>query len=117
MFRERELVLLQEAENRRLAWRLRTKGSTTRARSKLVAAVVTLLVALLVGGLVSPRAQASDPLVVNSNADSSDANTADGVCLSSFRECTLRAVIQQANATAGADTINFSITTEEPFIR
>jgi hypothetical protein len=49
---------------------------------------------------------------VNSNADlASSSNLVDGKCLTvNPNECTLRAAIQQARATAGADIINFSST-------
>lgn len=42
---------------------------------------------------------------VTSTSDSVDANTADGTCADSGGNCTLRAAVQQANASAGADTI------------
>lgn len=45
---------------------------------------------------------------VNSTADSADPNTADNVC-NDAGVCTLRAAIQQANATAGADVILFDL--------
>ena len=49
-------------------------------------------------------------LVVNSTGDAADANTSDGRCETAVPGvCTLRAAIQQANATAGADTIAFGI--------
>ena len=47
-------------------------------------------------------------LTVNTAGDATDTNTADGICDSSGdsgEQCTLRAAIQQANATAGANTI------------
>ena len=43
---------------------------------------------------------------VTSTADLPDTDVGDGVCLSSNGSCTLRAAVQQANFTAGADTIN-----------
>ena len=47
---------------------------------------------------------------VNSTADGSDANLADGICQTSTRgQCTLRAAIEQANARGGRDTITFNI--------
>jgi CSLREA domain-containing protein len=46
---------------------------------------------------------------VNSTGDSGDNNTADGACNDGTGQCTLRAAIQQANATAGTDTIAFNI--------
>ncbi len=45
--------------------------------------------------------------VVNNNGDTFDANTADNLCLDALGNCTLRAAIQQANASAGDDTITF----------
>jgi len=47
---------------------------------------------------------------INSTNDGSDVNTADNICeTAASGECTLRAAIEQANAIAGADTINFNI--------
>ncbi len=42
---------------------------------------------------------------VNSTADMPDANLADNVCATTENTCTLRAAVQQANASDGADTI------------
>lgn len=48
--------------------------------------------------------------VVNSVNDGADANVSDGICeTATTGECTLRAAIQQANASAGIDTISFNI--------
>jgi CSLREA domain-containing protein len=54
------------------------------------------------------------PHVVNSTDDDSDDDTTDTVCdtggtVGSDPECTLRAAIEQANATSGADEIEFDI--------
>jgi len=46
---------------------------------------------------------------VNSTADIDDSNLMDGVCADATGACTLRAAMQQANFSVGADTINFSI--------
>jgi CSLREA domain-containing protein len=63
-------------------------------------------------GWLRPSARAAGSVfVVNSNGDGPDANTSDGVCDDGAGRCTLRAAIQQANATPGADTINFQIGT------
>ena len=48
-------------------------------------------------------------LTVNSNLDTGDASPGNGICADSNGICTLRAAIQEANASAGADTINFAI--------
>jgi len=56
---------------------------------------------------------ASATFTVNKTGDSSDNNLADSKCdtsATSGNQCTLRAAIQEANDTAGVDTINFNIT-------
>jgi RHS repeat-associated protein/CSLREA domain-containing protein len=52
---------------------------------------------------------AGTTFVVNSNGDGADSSTSDGVCDDGSGHCTLRAAIQQANASAGTDTIDFNI--------
>ncbi len=47
--------------------------------------------------------------VVNSTGDGGDSDLADGACNDGGGNCTLRAAIQQANATAGLDIIAFNI--------
>ncbi|MEX1253326.1 MAG: flexitail domain-containing putative surface protein [Dehalococcoidia bacterium] len=50
-----------------------------------------------------------EKFTVNSTADAEDLNIGDGICASSTGACTLRAAIQEANATPlTADTINLS---------
>ncbi|MDQ3750413.1 MAG: hypothetical protein M3367_15570 [Acidobacteriota bacterium] len=49
--------------------------------------------------------------VVNNNGDTNDANTSDNICADSSGNCTLRAAIQQANASPGDDTITFALVT------
>jgi CSLREA domain-containing protein len=56
-------------------------------------------------------AEAGLVLVVDSTADTSDANPGDGLCDDGFDACTLRAAIDEANASPGHDTISFSIGT------
>jgi len=46
---------------------------------------------------------------VDSTGDAIDANTADGTCDAVGGGCTLRAAIEQANASTGLDTIEFGI--------
>ena len=47
---------------------------------------------------------------VNVTGDGQDANVGDGVCQTSIAgHCSLRAAIEEANANAGKDTINFNI--------
>jgi parallel beta-helix repeat protein len=115
MFRERQLALIREAQNRRLLRRrLRVARRTPKARSTLAAAL-GFLAALVVASLMlvasSSPAHAQSNFFVNSTADFADASTADGLCTAaeSIGECTFRAAIEQANATPGADNILFGI--------
>ena len=115
VFRERELALLMEAQKRRLVlgWRLRT-GRTQKARGTIAAAVVALLGALVVANLMlaassGPAHAQTTAFLVNSTADQPDADTTDGKCFALNASCTLRAAIQQAHATPGADVIEFAI--------
>jgi CSLREA domain-containing protein len=114
VFHERELALLEEGENRRLAWRLRARRAT-KSRGIIAAMVLGFLAALVVASLVlvasSSPAHASTTFTVNLTDDRADANPGDGQCsVADFGTfCTLRAAIQEANATTGADTINFDV--------
>ncbi len=49
--------------------------------------------------------------VVNSTADAVDAAPGNGICATASGVCTLRAAVQEANALAGPDTIQFTGTT------
>src|SRR5215203_3674583 len=68
----------------------------------------TLLGACL---MAAQPAHAATTFTVNSTADYGDVAALDGVCDATRGggECTLRAAIEQANATPGADTIHFDI--------
>ena len=71
---------------------------------KLFPHIIALFVSLL-----ATETQAAT-FVVNSVGDAADFNTADNICeTATAGECTLRAAIEQANATAGTDAIEFSI--------
>lgn len=64
-----------------------------------------------VGNAAESIAAAFEPesaFVVNSTADAPDANTADTVCATAANVCTLRAAIEQANASASNDVITFA---------
>jgi hypothetical protein len=58
-------------------------------------------------------AQAATTFTVNETGDAPDAFTTSNTCdtdvFTNGDQCTLRAAIQQANATSGADAINFAI--------
>ena len=80
MFREHHLALLEEAEERRLARRLRAEREP-KVRSTIVAASSGFLAALVVAGLMlvalSSTAHASTTFTVNSTANAGDP-TPDG---------------------------------------
>ncbi len=74
----------------------------------LVVLSLTLLVSLAAGGPAPVRAAS---FVVTSSADDAnahDADPGDGFCIDGLGRCTLRAAIEEVNATASADTITFS---------
>ena len=52
--------------------------------------------------------------LVDSTTDTSDANPGDGACDDGAGNCTLRAAIEEANASVGTDTIGFNLTTTDP---
>ena len=90
--------------------------TTTRTNhySRLLAALVALaVVASLLAVLAAKPAHASTTFTVNSTSDLGDPNPNDGQCVipdfSGVDHCTLRAAIQNANGTPGADTIEFDI--------
>ncbi|HSK26921.1 MAG TPA: CSLREA domain-containing protein, partial [Jiangellales bacterium] len=65
-------------------------------------AAVAILAALL--GPAYP-ARASETFVVTTTADAPDATSNDGLCATGGGECTLRAAVEQANASTAPDTI------------
>src|SRR5215218_1913389 len=85
----------------------------TLALGALVAAIAVMLL------LAASSARATTTFYVNSTADHSDALLTGDRCDTGYtvpgagsepeEECTLRAAIEQANNTAGADAINFAI--------
>jgi len=84
------------------------------ARLSLAAALGAVL--LLLAGRVPALARgAAAPagltFIVNSPADTDDANPGDGVCATAGGVCTLRAALQEANADPGADTIQLQANT------
>ena len=79
---------------------------------KLGFAFATLLLVILIAGSVtasrSAQAAPSSVYTVNSPADVPDATPGNNICDTGSGFCTLRAAIQEANAHAGADTINLA---------
>src|SRR5215212_6874701 len=89
----------------------RTSG-TGWSTKVLLAACLMVVATLLAACLMAAQpAHAATTFTVNSTADDMDLSPLDGVCDASREgdECTLRAAIEQANATSGADTIHFDI--------
>jgi hypothetical protein len=66
-----------------------------------------LAAGLLAAALLAPAAATAAPFTVNSTGDAVDASI-DGTCATSGAVCTLRAALDEANATAAADTITFA---------
>jgi CSLREA domain-containing protein len=60
---------------------------------------------------LSAAAALATSFVVNDTGDGGDSSLGDGLCQDAGGNCTLRAAIEEANATAGADMITFSIGT------
>jgi len=91
-----------------------TVGPMMHKKTALVVVVVAASVLLSLAMLIAPRpADASTTFTVNALSDNEDASNGDNRCdintVLSGDQCTLRAAIQQANATPGADTITFNI--------
>ncbi len=98
-------------------------GTMTANLGDLVTATATEATALPFGATseFSPVATVvQGTLTVNSTADGVDTNPGDGVCTTggtnsaAAPECTLRAAIEEANALAGADVIEFGMPNTEP---
>ena len=85
---------------------------TTKAiKNNQLWALVVLATTVVMLLAVSP-ARASTTFTVNSASDFADVNVGDGICDADFSAgnlCTLRAAINESNATAGEDTIEFDI--------
>ena len=66
-----------------------------------------LFITCFAGQVHEASATSTSTFIVTWTTDEPDASPGDGVCLSSNLRCTLRAAIQEANANAGADIIQF----------
>jgi hypothetical protein len=87
--------------------------------ARRTAVALAALVAVVGALSIAMPASAATTFVVNRIGDQSDRNLANSVCdvsTSAGNQCTLRAAIQEANDTPGADTINFNITTTSKVI-
>jgi CSLREA domain-containing protein len=77
--------------------------SLARSSCVLFAALVFTL------ALSASRSAFAATFTVNNTGDAGDASPGNGTCATSGGVCTLRAALQEANALAGTDTINFGI--------
>ncbi len=96
----------------------RTSEATMRARLVAVSGLGALMAVCMLGTTARP-ALATSTFVVNKIGNASDNNLADARCdtsPTSGKQCTLRAAIQEANDTAGVDTISFNITSTSKVI-
>ena len=77
-----------------------------------VTRIVIIICLVTIGIFLLPDrvSRAAATFTVNSLADTPDAAPGNGVCADAGGLCTLRAALQEANAFAGDDTINFSVT-------
>lgn len=88
------------------------RARAVRRSRRGVAVVLALALTLPVTWLASVPAASDVTFVVNRTSDLADLNAGDGLCDTAAQtgnQCTLRAAIEEANATAGADTIAFNI--------
>jgi CSLREA domain-containing protein len=91
-------------------------GPAYPVRSALMVVAIIIASSLVVGASAK-LAYASSTFIVNSTGNENDSDfpsgtfdgSSDGTCDVGTGLCTLRAAIQEANVTAGSDTINFNI--------
>src|ERR687895_796666 len=76
--------------------------------SRVFAGFAVVVALLLLGLTVPAAADAALPFTVNNTRDEVDTNPGNGQCqtFSGAGQCSLRAAIQEANASLGHDTIN-----------
>ena len=83
---------------------------TARGSSPLASTALVVTASLLLAGAVLPvatvRGVRAAELAVDIEADAPDSSPGDGACQTDVGGCSLRAAIQEANASAGADTID-----------
>ena len=79
-------------------------------RARTFAFFVLALVIVALSGVLAAKPAHAKTFIVNSIDDEADKTPGNGLCqITSADQCTLRAAIEEANASAGADTINFAI--------
>jgi hypothetical protein len=75
---------------------------------------LTYLVVFCAVILTTVSAAQAKTFLVNVETDQHDTAPGDGICHAGYRTCTLRAAIEEANALAGDDTIEFSASFQAP---
>src|ERR671916_619947 len=87
----------------------------SKARTLALFLLAVSVAALLLAGKPAPAIDLSGLYTVNSTGDQPDASAGDNSCATSGGVCTLRAAIQEANATTtGSDFIGFNIPSTDP---
>ncbi|MBK8903182.1 MAG: right-handed parallel beta-helix repeat-containing protein [Anaerolineaceae bacterium] len=77
-----------------------------RLTHKQIRFLTVLLLIVAVIYMSQPRFAVAATFTVDDTTDRADANPGDGLCVTSAGTCSLRAAIQEANASLGADTIS-----------
>ena len=85
------------------------RGAASRWLLLRIAVVAATLAVLPLFAVGKPPPVYAATFTVNVVTDGSDIAPGDGVCATASASCTLRAAIQEANAFAGFDLINFSL--------
>ena len=98
--------------------RARTRSArvirTVRPAARYARGIITLTclaVSVVAAAVAAPAyyARASATFTVTTIGDTGDTAPGDGSCVATGGGCTLRAALEESNALAGIDTINFSI--------
>ncbi len=95
--------------SKRLSYLLNRKERAPLIRGLRIISVI--LAAFLIGSLIfslgpSKLAIAAGPFTVTTTNDTHDANTGDGICADGNGACSLRAALEQANASGGSTSIS-----------
>lgn len=102
--------MAQAYRNRKYLW----------GKHLLVDSLVAVSLAILLGVVGQPTRALdnnfADGITVDSKIDSSDASIGDNICEDGAGNCTLRAAIEESNATAGVQSIFFNISGPADFI-
>ncbi len=84
-------------------------GNTVKIKSRYLLAVIVLAIGVITPMFLFAQNASAATFAVDSTLDATDDNIGNGLCDDGAGNCTLRAAIQEANATPAADTITFAI--------